>query len=57
MSSTVHKGPIWRRKCAKRPAAAQNLLRISVTAAHTEAHVERLIETLVRVADSLGIER
>ena len=40
-----------------RPAAAQNLLRISVTAAHTEAHVERLISTLVRVADSLGIER
>jgi 8-amino-7-oxononanoate synthase len=40
-----------------RPAAAQNLLRISVTAAHTEAHVERLIGTLVRVADSLGIER
>jgi len=40
-----------------RPAAAQNLLRISVTAAHTEAHVDRLISTLVRVADSLGIER
>jgi len=40
-----------------RPAAAQNLLRISVTAAHTEAHVERLIDTLVRVADQLGIER
>src|SRR5580704_13593029 len=40
-----------------RPAAAQNLLRISVTAAHTEAHVERLIDTLVRVANSLGIER
>ena len=40
-----------------RPAAAQNLLRISVTAAHTEAHVDRLINTLVRVADELGIER
>src|SRR3984957_13371533 len=40
-----------------RPAAAQNLLRISVTAAHTEAHVGRLIDTLVRVANSLGIER
>jgi 8-amino-7-oxononanoate synthase len=40
-----------------RPAAAQNLLRISVTAAHTESHVDRLIDTLVRVADSLGIER
>jgi 8-amino-7-oxononanoate synthase len=40
-----------------RPAAAQNLLRISCTAAHTEAHVERLIATLVRVSDQLGIER
>jgi 8-amino-7-oxononanoate synthase len=40
-----------------RPAAAQNLLRISCTAAHTEAHVERLMETLVRVSDQLGIER
>jgi 8-amino-7-oxononanoate synthase len=40
-----------------RPAAAQNLLRISVTAAHTEAHVGRLIDTLVRVANELGIER
>ncbi|MGD0497133.1 MAG: aminotransferase class I/II-fold pyridoxal phosphate-dependent enzyme [Bryobacteraceae bacterium] len=40
-----------------RPAAAQNLLRISCTAAHTEKHVERLVATLVRVADSLGIER
>ena len=40
-----------------RPAAAQNLLRISCTAAHTEAHVERLMATLVRVSDSLGIER
>jgi 8-amino-7-oxononanoate synthase len=40
-----------------RPAAAQNLLRISCTAAHTEAHVERLMATLVRISDSLGIER
>jgi 8-amino-7-oxononanoate synthase len=40
-----------------RPAAAQNLLRISCTAAHTEKHVERLVETLVRVAAELGIER
>src|SRR5207253_2014586 len=40
-----------------RPAAAQNLLRISVTAAHTEAHVERLLETLERVSAHLGIER
>jgi 8-amino-7-oxononanoate synthase len=40
-----------------RPAAAQNLLRISCTAAHTEKHVERLVNTLDRVANSLGIER
>jgi 8-amino-7-oxononanoate synthase len=40
-----------------RPAAAQNLLRISCTAAHSEKHVERLVHTLVRVADELGIER
>jgi 8-amino-7-oxononanoate synthase len=40
-----------------RPAAAQNLLRISCTAAHTEAHVERLVATLEKVADQLGIER
>jgi 8-amino-7-oxononanoate synthase len=39
-----------------RPAAAQNLLRISVTAAHTEAHVDRLVATLVRVANEMGIE-
>lgn len=40
-----------------RPAAAQNLLRISCTAAHTEDHVDRLIHTLVKVASTLGIER
>src|SRR5262245_5635381 len=40
-----------------RPAAAQNLLRISCTAAHNEKHVDRLVTTLVRVADQLGIER
>jgi 8-amino-7-oxononanoate synthase len=40
-----------------RPAAAQNLLRISCTAAHTEAHVERLVATLERVSNDLGIER
>src|SRR6185369_5735919 len=40
-----------------RPAAAQNLLRISCTAAHTEKHVDRLITTLVKVATELGIER
>jgi 7-keto-8-aminopelargonate synthetase-like enzyme len=40
-----------------RPAAAQNLLRISCTAAHTEAHVDRLVTTLERVARDLDIER
>src|SRR5215468_7763239 len=40
-----------------RPAAAQNLLRISCTSAHTEKHVERLVDTLVRVAAELGIPR
>jgi 8-amino-7-oxononanoate synthase len=40
-----------------RPAAAQNLLRISCTAGHTERHVEKLIETLVRASNELGIER
>jgi 8-amino-7-oxononanoate synthase len=40
-----------------RPAAAQNLLRISCTAAHTERHVGRLVETLVRVSHEMGIER
>jgi len=40
-----------------RPAAAQNLLRISCTAAHTEAHVQRLVETLERVSSELGIPR
>ena len=54
-------GSCWKRASTStrclRPAAAQNLLRISVTAAHTESHVGRLIDTLVRVSDSLGIER
>ncbi len=40
-----------------RPAAAQNLLRISCTAAHTEQQVERLVATLVKTAAALGIER
>src|SRR3954464_10839431 len=40
-----------------RPAAAQNLLRISCTAAHTEKHVDRLVNTLERVSNQLGIER
>jgi len=39
-----------------RPAAAQNLLRISCTAAHTEKHVDRLVTTLARLANTLGIE-
>src|SRR5690242_21006428 len=33
-----------------RPAASHNLLRISCTAAHTDAHVDRLVSTLERVA-------
>ena len=40
-----------------RPAAAQNLLRISCTAAHTESQVEKLISTLVRVSSELGVEQ
>src|SRR5215469_15171140 len=39
-----------------RPAAAQNLLRISCTAAHTEKHVDRLIEALLKHTRALGIE-
>ena len=39
-----------------RPAAAQNLLRISCTAAHTEQHVDRLVTTLAKTARALGIE-
>jgi len=39
-----------------RPAAAQNLLRISCTAAHNERHVDRLVSTLDRVSKSLGIQ-
>jgi 8-amino-7-oxononanoate synthase len=40
-----------------RPAASQNLLRISCTAAHTEAHVERLIGTIEKVIGRLGIQK
>jgi 8-amino-7-oxononanoate synthase len=40
-----------------RPAASHNLLRISCTAAHTDAHVDRLVNTLERVANRLGIAR
>ena len=39
-----------------KPAASQNLLRISCTAAHTEAHIERLVTTLTMLAGRLGIE-
>jgi 8-amino-7-oxononanoate synthase len=38
-----------------RPAAANNLLRISCTAAHTQAHVDRLVQTIVQVARKLDI--
>ena len=40
-----------------RPAASHNLLRISCTAAHTDEHVDRLVNTITRVADRLGIPR
>lgn len=40
-----------------RPAASNNLLRISCTAAHTDAHVDRLVSTLERVAKRLKIAR
>ncbi|HEY4089499.1 MAG TPA: pyridoxal phosphate-dependent aminotransferase family protein [Bryobacteraceae bacterium] len=40
-----------------RPAASQNLLRISCTAAHTEAHVERLVSTIEKVMARLDIQR
>jgi 8-amino-7-oxononanoate synthase len=40
-----------------RPAASHNLLRISCTAAHTDAHVDRLVNTIERVAKRLGIAR
>jgi 8-amino-7-oxononanoate synthase len=39
-----------------RPAATENLLRISCTAAHTDAHVDRLVETICRVSKRLGID-
>jgi 7-keto-8-aminopelargonate synthetase-like enzyme len=38
-----------------RPAATQNLLRISCTAAHTDSHVDRLVEAVVRLAKKLGV--
>ncbi len=39
-----------------RPAASQNLLRISCTAAHSDAQVDRLVEALVQLRKRLGIE-
>ena len=36
-----------------RPAASHNILRISCTAAHTDGHVDRLVETLCRVSKRL----
>jgi 8-amino-7-oxononanoate synthase len=38
-----------------RPAASNNLLRISCTAAHTDAQVDRLIETLARIGRAHGL--
>jgi 8-amino-7-oxononanoate synthase len=38
-----------------RPAATQNLLRISCTAAHTDSHVDRLVEAIFRLAKKLGV--
>jgi len=40
-----------------KPGAAQNLLRISCTSEHTEAHIDRLVATITKVAARLGIER
>jgi len=39
-----------------KPAASQNLVRISCTAAHTDAHVDRLVETLTALTRRLGID-
>ena len=39
-----------------RPAATENLLRISCTAAHTDAHVDRLVEAICRVSKRLDID-
>jgi 8-amino-7-oxononanoate synthase len=38
-----------------KPAAVNNLLRISCTAAHTETHVDRLVTTLSRLVRELNI--
>jgi 8-amino-7-oxononanoate synthase len=39
-----------------KPAATQNLLRISCTAAHNDAHAWRLVETMERLAKRLNME-
>jgi 8-amino-7-oxononanoate synthase len=39
-----------------KPAAAQNLLRISCTAAHNDGHASRLVETMERIAKRLNVE-
>jgi 8-amino-7-oxononanoate synthase len=39
-----------------RPAASQNLLRISCTASHTPAQVDRLVESICHVAKELNID-
>jgi hypothetical protein len=39
-----------------RPAAKHNLLRITCTAAHTDAHVDRLVEAISRLAKTLDID-
>ncbi|HXB22814.1 MAG TPA: aminotransferase class I/II-fold pyridoxal phosphate-dependent enzyme [Candidatus Solibacter sp.] len=39
-----------------KPAATQNLLRISCTAAHNDAHAWRLVETMERLARRLNME-
>jgi 8-amino-7-oxononanoate synthase len=39
-----------------RPAATENLLRISCTAVHTDAHVDRLVDSICRVSKRLDID-
>ena len=37
------------------PAAPKSLLRISCQAVHTQAHVDRLVETLVQLTKAMGV--
>ncbi len=39
-----------------RPAATQNLLRISCTAAHTDSQVDKLVSSLEKITRALGID-